>query len=100
MEGIELTELVPRKPVCSAIESSIYVDVKQNVYPCPLLSEKEYNLGNCKEESLERIIRSTSALAIKNRINEISDERKKYIFFCPAFLFNMDCKNGFFGEVK
>lgn len=99
ISGINLEELKPHKAGCSAVRRTVYVDINQNIYPCPLLSETDYLLGNYKKQSLEEILNSESTKIIIKKIEETINTEKKYVFFCPSFFLNMDCSHGFFGEV-
>ena len=98
MHDLILPELIARDAACGAIRKTVYLDAKKNIYPCPLLSDIEYKMGNFSDNALKEIIESTSLQEIREKIDRAINDTGKCIFFCPAYLFNMDCSDGFFGE--
>lgn len=96
--AIKLAEFMLQKPSCSAIKRTIYVDAIGDVYPCPLLSSKRFLLGNAqKDGGIKESIHSNRCEILIGEIERMKKSFEACIFFCPAFLYNMDCSSGYFG---
>lgn len=77
---------------CNAGLSQIFIDNKGNIYPCPLMINKNYFVGNVLDLSVEEIVINSNL--VFNKVNEkIENHRCKkcefYVFCspCPA-IFN------------
>lgn len=92
-------ELIRRKPHCSAIEKTIYMSVEKKIYPCPLLSTEEQCIG-MYNNNMTAILDGNKCVTLKKRIEEVIRSHRESVYFCPAFIFNLeiDDKDVFFGE--
>jgi len=97
--NIELKEFVYREPSCSAIRKTVYINSLMQVFPCPLLSDARYLIGNLNEERLKDLIDNKKSQEVLEFIDETKRKTKKSCFFCPAFLQEADKDCWFFGEM-
>ena len=98
--GLEAKELVKMKPQCSALKKTVYMGVDKRVYPCPLLNSIEYSIGVYDNKNLCKLFEGKKSVEMRKRINATLQSGKESVYFCPAFIFNLDIndENPFFGE--
>ena len=98
--GLEVKELVKMKPQCSALKKTVYMGVDKRVYPCPLLNSIEYSIGVYDNKNLCKLLEGKKSVEMRKRINATLQSGKESVYFCPAFIFNLDIndENPFFGE--
>ena len=98
--GLTPQELIKRKPHCGALNRTIYMNAKKEIFPCPLLSSREYCIGKL-EDNLNSILEGEKSIELKRRIYNTIQSSKESVYFCPAFIFNLkiDDEDVFFGEI-
>lgn len=99
-ENISLNELVPRNCNCNAIQKSIYIDARKNIYPCPLLSDSSFLIGQYEQHKVKQILNSDKTLCLNKKIKS-TYLQEKCLFFCPAFIFSLyPNKELFWGKIS
>lgn len=100
--NILLPELCPSHSICNAINKKIYIDVHQNLYPCPLLTKNQFLIAHYEQGKLEATLTSQKIKDIRSAIKKTYLE-KKCLYYCPAFIFGtsaQDNTNEFWGACE
>jgi len=84
-----------KKSMWCQIGTSINIDDQQNVYPCSLLMNKNFYLGNLEMDSLEKI---ENSVTLKKLIQQFYN-RKKLITKCSKCAMRSICQGGCPGTV-